>query len=382
MQHTSVARTGCLLAIATLLVASGCGGFFVYPGSNGNGGGGNTTGDYVYVANSSTSTPNPSLAGFAVGTGTLTAVANSPYTLPASPVALVINPANSLLYVACGSGIYGYAIRSTGALSALNGGSPVAPTSVASMDISPDGQWLLALDEAANVIDEYRIDSSTGGLTGQTFTYSATGAINPLAIKVSPNAQFVFAALGTAGELVFPFNTASGALSTSTQFAPPPGSSDNAVAVDTNSTYLYIARSGTNGGLAVYSIGLGGALGAVTGSPFAASKQPASENSVRLNKAGTAVYIANYSDGAISGFSIGSGGVLTPLGGSPYPGGLFVAALALDNSGNYLLSASQGGSPDLALYSFDTTTAGKLDLAASTATGTDPTQAIAIAATH
>src|SRR5665213_3451551 len=107
MQHTSVARTGCLLAIATLLVASGCGGFFVYPGSNGNGGGGNTTGDYVYVANSSTSTPNPSLAGFAVGTGTLTAVANSPYTLPASPVALVINPANSLLYVACGSGIYG-----------------------------------------------------------------------------------------------------------------------------------------------------------------------------------------------------------------------------------------------------------------------------------
>jgi len=61
---------------------------------------------------------------------------------------------------------------------------------------------------------------------------------------------------------------------------------------------------------------------------------------------------------------------------------LQVTALSLDNSGNYLLSLAQGGSPDLALYSFDATTTGKLNLAASTATGTDPTLAVAVAATH
>jgi len=379
------ARSVSLLVIAILLFASGCSGFFVYPGSTG-GGGGNTTGDYVYVANSSATSSNPSLAGFAVGTGTLTAVANSPYTLTVTPVALAVNPANSVLYVATNSGIYAYAIQSTGALSVLNSGSPVATALVASMDISPDGQWLLALDKTVSAnggaIDEYRINTSTGALTPQTFTYTISGTPNPLAIKISSNAQFVFAALGTAGELVLPFNTASGALTSYTQFAPPPGTSDSALAVDASAAYLYIARSGTNGGLAVYAIGSGGALAAVSGSPFAASKQPAVERSVVLNKAGTAVYIANASDGTISGFSIGTLGALTPLGGSPYTAGSQVTALSLDNSGNYLLSLAQGGSPDLALYSFDATTTGKLNLAASTATGTDPTLAVAIAATH
>ena len=374
----SADRAAALFAVFALLFTSGCGGFFVYPGSTGSGSGGSTTGDYVYVANAATS----NLAGFAVGTGTLTAVSGSPYTLPISPTALAINPANTILYVAGGTSIYAYSIASTGALSVLNGGSPVAAATVASMDISPDGQWLIGLDKTAGVIDEYQINASTGTLTAHSATYSAAGTIVPTAIKVAPNAQYVFASIGTAGDLAFPFSTSTGTLSTPTQLVPPAGTSDNALAVDPNTTYLYIARSGTGGGLAVYAIGLGGALGAVTGSPFAASSQPASERAVILNKAGTDVYIANYTDDAISGFSIGSGAALTAISGSPYAAGSLVNALAVDNSGNYLLAAAANGSPDLALYSYDATTAGKLDLSASTATGADPTDAIAIAATH
>jgi hypothetical protein len=51
----------------------------------------------------------------------------------------------------------------------------------------------------------------------------------------------------------------------------------------------------------------------------------------------------------------------------------------MDNSGDYLLAASNGGSSDLMMYSF---AAGALDLSAATATGTDPTGPWAIAATH
>lgn len=372
------------VAAFALCFAGGCSGFFVYPGSTGNGGGSTSTGDYVYIGNSSTSTPNPSLAAFAVGTGTLTAVANSPYTLPFPPTAVVVNPANTILYVAAGTSIYAYQIQSTGILSALNGGAAVATATVAAMDISPDGQWLLALDSTSSAIDEFQINTSTGGLTERTVSYPVSSP-HPMAIKIAPNAQYVFAALGNAGDLSFQFNTNTGALSPSTLLSEPSLlNSDNGLAVDPNSTYLYIARSGTGGGLAVYAIGLNGAIGPssqVTGSPFPTGAGPFS---VTLNKAGTDVYVANRTDGTISGFSIGTGATptLTPLSGSPYGSGAAVNALAIDNSGNYLLAVASGGGPDLSLYSFDSATPGKLDPAASQATGTDPTVAIALAATH
>jgi 6-phosphogluconolactonase len=366
------------VAAAVLCLAAGCSGFFVYPGSTGNGGGGsNSTGDYVYVANAATA----NIAGFSVGTGTLTTVANSPYPLAASPTAMVVNPANTVLYVAAGTSIYAYGIQASGLLNALNGGLPLAAASVAAMDISPDGRWLLALDSTG--IDVFQINVSTGGLTpGQTIGYPVNSP-QPKSIEVAPNALFVFAALGTAGDLSFQFNNATGALSSPTALPEPTNlNSDNGLAVDANSAYLYIARSGTAGGLAVYAIGLGGAIGPssqVTGSPVATGGGPFS---VTLNKGGTDIYVANRTDGTISGFSIGSSGALTALSGSPYSSGLGVTSLAIDNSGNNLLAAASGGSPDLSLYTFDSATAGKLDPPAPYATGTDPTVAIAIAATH
>jgi hypothetical protein len=51
-----------------------------------------------------------------------------------------------------------------------------------------------------------------------------------------------------------------------------------------------------------------------------------------------------------------------------------------DSTGNYLLVVNSGGSPDLQAFTFDSTTAGKLDSALTSATGTDPVQASAIAA--
>lgn len=363
-------------AAAVLLLASGCSGFFVYPGSTGNGGGGNSTGDYVYVANASTA----NIAGFSVGTGTLTAVANSPYALAASPTAVAINPANTILYVAAGTSIYAYGIEANGVLNVLNGGSPVASATVASMDISPDGLWLVALDSTTSSIDVFQITSSTS-LMERTYSYSVSSP-QPMSIKIAPNAQFVFAALGTAGDLSFQFDKNTGALSSATLLSEPTNqNSDNALAVDASSTHLYIARSGAGGGLAVYSIGFGGALSQVAASPLTTGRGPFS---VALNKAGTDVYVANRTDGTISGFSIGNGTALTltALSGSPYNSGLNVTSLAIDNGGNYLLAAASGGSPDLSLYSFDSATAGKLNLAASSATGAPPTVAIALAATH
>jgi 6-phosphogluconolactonase len=379
------------LGIWALFLATGCNGFFVYPGSVAGGGTGSSTGDYVFVANSTTET----VAAFSISTNTLTAASGSPYSLGFVPTAAAVNPANTIVFVAGTNGLYGfinsYAIGSSGALSLLASNNLGSAAEV-SIDISPDGNWLVALDAngpAANeaILDEYQINTSTGQLTGEPnaggiygYTGSSIPTIVPRQIKFAPNGSYVFAAMGTAGDLVFPFNTSNGTFSQPLVLAlGSSGTSDNALAVSSGSGFLYIARSGTQGGLAIYTIGSGGALSEVSGSPLTAGSQPFS---VVVNKAGTAVYVANQLDGTISGYSIASSGAVAILSPATYATPSDPRAIAIDNSGNYLLSISNTGSPDLAMFSYDSTSTGKLDLATSIATGADPTGPVAFATTH
>jgi 6-phosphogluconolactonase len=361
--------------VAAMSALTGCGSFFVYPG---NGGGGTTTGNVVYVANFSSN----SMAGFSISTtGTLTAVPSSPSALGFAPVAAVVTPTNNFLYVAGPGAIYVYVINADGSLSSPSTGAVVAAVTVVSLDISPDGNWLFGLDSTKTVIDQFQINKSTGALAAVAITsYTVpSGVVVPKAIRVSPDGTLVFAALGTGGDVVFTFNTTSGALASSQTLSVSSTTSDNGVAIDGATSYVYIARSGTNGGLAVFKIGTAGALTSVAGSPFAAGNGP---TSVVLDSTGAFVYVANSTDGTISGYTIGTGAALTALTGSPYAAGKLVRSLGVDSTGKYLLAASFGGSPDLSMYSFDAVTVGKLDLATSTATGTTTNAAIAVALTH
>jgi len=364
-----------VVVAAALTALTGCGDFFVKPTSSG--GGGSTGGNLAYVANSATNT----IAGFTIGTSTLTAVSGSPFALGYSPVAAVVTPSNSFLYVAGPSAIYVYTINSDGSLTGASTGAAVAIVKVVSLDVSPDGNWLFGLDAATTVVDEFQINKSTGALTLMAATpYSVTDAVAPKAIRVAPNGALVFAALGTGGDVVFTLNTTSGALASSqTLSLGSTTTSDNALTIDSTTSYLYIARSGTGGGVAVYTIGAAGFLNPINGSPFTAGAQP---TSVVLDTTGKYLYAANGSDATISGYAIGTSSSLSALNGSPYASGLQVTSLGVDRSGKYLLAAAFGGSPDLSMYSFDTTTVGKLNLATSTATGTGTTGAVAVALTH
>jgi 6-phosphogluconolactonase len=364
-----------MIFAGAVMAVTGCSGFFVPvvpvpPGSTGN---------FAYAANSATS----SVSGFSVGTGTLRAVPNSPIPLAYTPLAMVVTPNNKFLYVAAPGNINVYTINSDGSLASASGGTGVAIANVVSMDVSPDGQWLLALEGTTLLaqIDAFRIDASTGALASASPTQVAipNAVIVPTMLRISPNGLLVFAAMGSAGDLVFTFDTSTGALVSSQKLAVATTSSDNGLAVDSGTTTLYIARSGTGGGVRVFKIGAAGALNEISGSPFASGGQA---YFVALDSTGKYVYAANRLNGTIYGYSIGTGAVLTALGGSPYASGALVTSLGIDTSGKYLLAAAFGGGPDLSMYSFDTATPGKLVLATSTATGTDPTGAVAIALTH
>jgi 6-phosphogluconolactonase len=373
--------------IWALCLATGCNGFFVDPNSVAGGGTGSSTGNYVFVANATTQ----SLAVFAVGSGTLTPVTGSPFALGFVPTSVAVNPVNTIVYVAgstsTSSFINAYPIAATGVLSAPT--TNIVSSPEVAIAISPDGNWLMALDPLGTIsnealVHEFQIANSSGLLqlesdVGGVFPYpNQTTVIHPMDLKFSPNGAYVFAAMGTGGDVVFPFTTSNGIGQFSTPLWLPPISSttsEQALAVSPDSTQLYIARSGLSGGLGVYTIGAGGALNQV-GSTLAAGQQPIS---VVVNKAGSDVYVANQIDGTISGYSVVSGmvSVLNPATDTVTSA---PRALAIDSSGNYLLSASNSGSPDLTMYSY--TTAGELNSLAAESTGTDPTGPVAIATTH
>ena len=384
---------------------TGCSGFFpavpvTPPNPSGN------TGSSVYVANGTTG----SIASFSIVAATpavpatatvpatpaipasLTSLSNPPFAAGYQPLSMAVTPNNSFLYVGGGSGIYLYLINSNGSLSTPAAGANQTVANTASLTISPDGQWLIALDGSTQQLDIFQINSSTGALISvvanpnQLPTYSVqSGVWQPTLVRISPDGTLIFAALGTGGDVVFSFNTSTGQavdlqyLSTGNK-----QTSDFGLAVDPNTAYLYVARSGVNGGVAVFSIGSGGLLTPVKGSPFAAGN---GTYSLAMDPTGAYLYAANRTDGTISGFTIVPATAtapltLTPISGSPYPTGSIVQSLGIDSTGKYLLAAALGGNPDLTLYSFDATTPGKLDKAAIAATDTDPAGAVAIALTR
>ncbi len=366
-----------------LPVFAGCPGFFP-PINNGGGSGGGGSTNRVYVANQAAS----SIGAFAIGTGTLAAVNNSPVATGYKPISMVVTPNNTLLYVGAATGIFVYFINSDGSLTTPTTGSQPAGVFATSLAVSPDGQWLIALDGTTQQLDIFQINASTGALSSVTApaTYTtSSGTWQPTSVRIAPNGLLIFAALGTAGDVVFTFNTTTGVAASSQVLSTGNAATgDYGLAINSTSTYLYIARSGTNGGVAIFSIAGGGVLTPVTGSPFLAGS---GTYSVTLDNTGTYVYAANRTDGTISGYTIVPsttllGLTLTPLSGSPYTSGSGVQSIGVDSTGKYLLAVAVSGGPDLTMYSFDIPVPGKLDPATSVATGVDPAGAVALALTH
>lgn len=381
----------CLLVLGLTSALTGCTGFFVPVDSTGTGTGTGTGSgstfpvgpDYVFVGNAATMT----LSGFLIGSaGTLSNLPDMPYTLGFIPTSMVMHPSDNFLYVAGASAIYCLAISSTGSITTSIAQAGVAIVTTTAIDISPDGNWLFALDATNYQVDVYQINQTTGALTAQTpVSYGLTSAqlslVQANAVKVAPSGGLVIAALGRAGDIVFSLNESTGALVNVTQIPPFPGlTSDNALAMDSTSSYLFIARSGAGFGLAVYSIGSNYALTQLNnGVAYTAGSQP---TTVTLGDSGKYVYVGNGIDGTISGYTIGLGAVLTSLSGSPYASGAQVSAVGGDNSGDFILATAYNGNPDLTMYSFDTTIPGKLDVATTAPTGTDPAGAVVMALAH
>ena len=380
-------------AMAAAMLLSGCHNFFVCQKASCPSGTTTTPGtvDYVYVSNSSSS--SNALAAYNIGSGALTPISGSPFNLGFVPVALSVAPSNSFLYVATipgatSPGIFLYSISSSGVLTVANGGSALVADQIASMDISPDGNYLFTVSSTGQTMSEYKVNTSTGALTfaasvvlpGIACTLTGTPASQTCTVKVAPGGQFVVVALGTAGDAIFPYSSTTGLSGSGfTQIpsgngsTPASATGDFSLALDKNN-FVYIARTVA---LAVYSINSAGTAALQSTTSYASGVVP---RSVVLNKTDNYVYTANEGASTISAFAIKSTGALSQLTGSPLIAPTNVSSLGVDSTGAYLVAAGYNSSTGVQLFSIGTD--GSLSLKASTGSGTSTIYPAVLAMTH
>lgn len=222
---------------------------------------------------------------------------------------------------------------------------------------SADNQNLFVVNEDDNNIVQFVI-----GTDGKLYPFNTvnTPGIFPLAIATSKSNLFVvdlYQPLPVCSDAdpcsgsiaVYPINPASGSnpitlgtpVANSAISAPYwpltiSGSSDivvpTAVNVVASGAYVFVTAYDSTvsphlGYLYGFSVGSGGALSSIPGSPFAAGTQP---TGVASDASSTYLYVTDSANADVLGFTIGSGGGLTAISGSPFAAGNQPSAVVVD----------------------------------------------------
>lgn len=380
----SLLRKISVLPMAALLLLAGCGQFFP-PLSSGSGSGGSGTGtgsagDYLYAGNLAT---NPlSVAGFVLANSALSTISGSYWAVSLEPTALAVTPNDAYLYMgSAAGGIYVFTIGSSGAITLGNSGAPVATgVEPAVLRVDPTGKYLLGADAFAGEAYVFQIGSGgvLNSISSSVVTLNATVPATDL--EITPSGAYVYVSCGTAGIYTMSFNDSDGALAQVNGVLNPKqsGDADYGMAIAPSGKFLFTAETGISS-VRILSISSTGLLTEVSGSPVKTGTGP---YAVLVDSTGSYVYVTNRTDGTVSGFLLSGTGALTPISGSPFSTGSLPSAMVEDKTGAYIAVLNAGGSPDLQVFSFDATTAGALDSFATAKTGTDPTSAASLAASH
>ncbi|UWZ82809.1 hypothetical protein [Occallatibacter riparius] len=260
------------------------------------------------------------------------------------------------------------------------------------MQVAPGGLWLLEAVSGSGTLSAIPLDYTTGlpadGASAQSVALPSSN-VPQLAMSPSNSTHpYLFVAMAAHGTAVIPFSAGNtnplGAIRT----IPVMSSTGEAtaVAVDVANRLLFVGETaalpGTqSGGVRVFDITSN--IGELSDSPYrTGGTGPAAILATEYY-----VYVANKSvsgstKGNIAGFAItetGSEYSLTTL--SSIAAGIATVGLAEDNTLTYIAAANSGGGPDLNVYTFDSSTHGKLDSVTTGSIDAGANQAVAIAAT-
>ncbi len=202
----------------------------------------------------------------------------------------------------------------------------------------------------ANQIIAYREDPNAGVLTEIAGSpYSVGDGVYSLVLH--PSGLYLYASNPGQNENdISLFNIASDGVLTEV-FPRTPASSNGTASepsimvMDPAGAFLYVANLGSEN-ISVFSIGTGGALTQVTGSPFRIGFPPIN---MALTPSGDFLYVSGSStpDGLIAGFSVNAG--VLQLVSTQSSDGIIPNGLAIDPTSSYIYVANTG-SPNISIF--------------------------------
>lgn len=335
----------------------------------------------LYVPNNNNAPPNLSEFTINTGTGALTPVnTQATTTTDDNPTRVAMTPNNQYLYVTNGNGfVDAYSVGPSGFLTVIKAQPGYAvPLPIG---LAATNNFLYVASPASNQISVFSIGSG-GTLTGPlTCAACGTGAGSfPVNVVVDPTGSFIYVTLngthqvgvgtiatsGPNAGTITSFNAA--AYTGGSSFAP-----EDLVLTPTG-TGLYVSDHNLlppTFGSSVYGFAV---TGATLGTPNVYSTGTASTpNGLAMDPTGRFLFSANQSTNSVSAFTVGAGGTLTPVAGSPFAAGTQPTGASVEPTGKYLYVSNQS---DGTVKSYAITqsgaTAGALTLVNTVATGTGP----------
>ena len=224
----------------------------------------------LYVANRD----NDSVVHFAIATNGVLTKKDS-VTLSAAPVSLVVNQANSLLFVVSGTTsatLSAYSL-SSGAIGSVAAQEALTVPGNAGDTVVPTGVFALANNAAVYVTAYDQSAYNPGGAT--------TSTANP--------------------GWVFGFTVGSGGALTTTLAGPyKAGVKPTSLAADPTNSYVYVTDYASNQ-LIGYTIQSGNSLNFLINGPFKTGNEP---SAIAIDPRGKFIYVANALDSTVSAFAI------------------------------------------------------------------------------
>ncbi len=287
--------------------------------------------------------------------GVLTALPGSPFAGGPGVIAIAVHPSKQFLYTANSgqSDISLYDIASDGTLDEVTPRTSVVGTPLF-LVMDTTGAYLYVGCDGPSSVTAFSI-ASGGALTQVGEPYQIGTA--PLGMAITPGGGFLYIT-GTSSSpaqpgIVQAFSLSAGTLTPVAGSPFTTGRTPEGMAITPDGSFLYIANFGDNT-ISEFQIGTTGALSGLPESPV--GETYLGPTFLLVDNTGSYLYVANKGSGNVAAYSISSGGTIQVLPNSPFGNGGNPGVLAIDPSGNFLFTGTQGGSLWVQSFTLSTST--------------------------